>query len=1053
MRSFVSSFVLIAALVLANVAVAPVSAKVRRAPAGSAADGAELERIAGKAARSWNEASIRRSLDLFVQAGSEWKAAGEPGRAIDCLHKAARASLILSDYRGAHALLDQAVSIGKDRNVLDRLPETYALISETARLAGDAAASKRFADAAVKASKGASTPRSAVAASLAQAEHEFYYGNAATARDQFSQLVPAAREVDEYRLTASVLLRYAYTIARQDDPSAALEPLERSMSLSAQAGDDRGRALAYVAMGFVYFLLNEHDKALEYYRSAEGLFPNDVDHLDRGRLFKGLSAVHERYGDLALAIKYSRMALQSYESAGYPLGEISTLINLGQMSRTAGDTAAAEITLTDAARRARAHGDRFDVAVASESLGHVWLDRNEFDRSIASYRRSLAIYRQLGPIPSSILTSLGKAYLATNKPADAARELQAALNISRKLADRDAESENLYQLARLDAAAGRIEPALENLKASLDITDKLYYDSLNLEVKRNLVASVFERWEMYIKLSVEQGAASASPAEFAARSLTAVEETKSRQVLEGLEADAADPTRDADPFLLEREKELSGALNGAADKLTALLRLDTYDDSAVDALRNEIRELEVRLGEVRAGIKQNGRAASTTARPVPFDLADFRSRVLDNETVCLEYFLGTDASYLWLIEQDNVRTYLLPPKAAIEASVAELTSNLINKELMAGESLDDYQARMRGQSDRVNTAIAALSKDLLGQLGPELRGKHLIVIPDGTLYALPFSLLALPSESEPAVVTNRISYAPSASMLLFVAKKVSDRQAPPPKDLLVFADPVYQAGDPRVAGNAGAASETGAHLGQFRAAEDLENLPRLTGSLKESESLLAIVGGNSTSMSGFDASRINAQGQLPVDYKILHFATHALVDGRYPEVSGLVLSRFNSDGQPTQGLVRLQDIYQMQLSCDLVVLSACQTAIGKEVKGQGPMSLNNAFLRAGARAVVSSLWKVDDRATQLFMERFYRNVIESGMTVSEALQRSQIEMRSDPEYSAPFYWAAFVQHGDFRDRPQISRGSISGTLWLVIGVGSVLGALLFFMRRRIIARK
>ena len=159
------------------------------------------------------------------------------------------------------------------------------------------------------------------------------------------------------------------------------------------------------------------------------------------------------------------------------------------------------------------------------------------------------------------------------------------------------------------------------------------------------------------------------------------------------------------------------------------------------------------------------------------------------------------------------------------------------------------------------------------------------------------------------------------------------------------------------------------------------------------------------------------------DYKILHFATHGLIDEKRPELSGIVLSRFDETGRKMEEFFRLHDIYGMNLNSDLVVLSACNTGIGKEVKGEGLMSLNNAFLSVGAKTVLASLWKVEDGATLELMKNFYDAMANERLTPSKALQKAQIKMQKSGRYQSPFYWAAFTVQGDFRNVPEISQNS------------------------------
>ncbi|MBC7931065.1 MAG: CHAT domain-containing protein, partial [Rubrivivax sp.] len=190
--------------------------------------------------------------------------------------------------------------------------------------------------------------------------------------------------------------------------------------------------------------------------------------------------------------------------------------------------------------------------------------------------------------------------------------------------------------------------------------------------------------------------------------------------------------------------------------------------------------------------------------------------------------------------------------------------------------------------------------------------------------------------------------------------------------------------------------------GLYYAARELANLRNVAAG---EENLVA---------AGFDATRERLQSTDLTKFAILHFATHGFLDPVRPENSGLMLSTVNHDGQAQEGFVGLQDIYNLHAPVDLVVLSACRTALGKEVRGEGLIGLTRGFMYAGASSVVSSLWKVDDEATAELMKRFYANMLERGMTTAAALRAAQNSIRQEPQWRSPYYWAAITLQGEYR---------------------------------------
>ena len=227
----------------------------------------------------------------------------------------------------------------------------------------------------------------------------------------------------------------------------------------------------------------------------------------------------------------------------------------------------------------------------------------------------------------------------------------------------------------------------------------------------------------------------------------------------------------------------------------------------------------------------------------------------------------------------------------------------------------------------------------------------------------------------------------------------------------MIADAVFQATDSRLGGRA---SRGGGETTRSVRDADLADLPRLPETRREAKAILDLVPEpQRLAALGFDAAPDPELLDRLADYRILHFATHSLLDRQRPELSGLVLSMWNENGQPRDGLLRLHDLFDLRLPAELVVLSACETGLGRELKGEGLIGLTRGFMYAGVPRLVVSLWRVDDAATAELMRLFYTNMLEGRMSPSVALQRAQRSMRRSQEWSAPYYWAGFVFVGDW----------------------------------------
>ncbi|MGE5815997.1 MAG: CHAT domain-containing protein, partial [Acidobacteriota bacterium] len=300
--------------------------------------------------------------------------------------------------------------------------------------------------------------------------------------------------------------------------------------------------------------------------------------------------------------------------------------------------------------------------------------------------------------------------------------------------------------------------------------------------------------------------------------------------------------------------------------------------------------------------------------------------------------------------------------------------------------------------------------------GTAWRGKRLLIVGSDVLEYLPFA--ALPDPLQPAgllVRGHEIVNAPSASVLSVIRQESAGR-AEPVKTLAVLADPVFETDDPRVLA-AGRPPITRVRNVVTSASESpaAPVFTRLPFSREEARAIGALVPARDRlEATGFDASRETAMSDALGHYRIVHFATHGVLDTAHPELSGLVLSLVDRDGKARNGFLRTRDIYNLRLPADLVVLSACQTALGKEIRGEGIMGLTRGFMYAGARRVVATLWQVDDVATSELMRRFYRGMLQQGLAPAAALNSAQRQLAAQPQWASPFYWSAFVLQGEWR---------------------------------------
>jgi CHAT domain-containing protein len=483
----------------------------------------------------------------------------------------------------------------------------------------------------------------------------------------------------------------------------------------------------------------------------------------------------------------------------------------------------------------------------------------------------------------------------------------------------------------------------------------------------------------------------------------------------------------------------------AAAQFALLNRKHTPEQA--DAAAKEIAAITAEYEEVQAQIRARSPRYAALTRPQPLSLAEIQRQVLDPDTLLLEYSLGDNASYLFAVSDTTITSHRLPKRAEIEAAARRVRELLIAPQPQPDDTEAKYQARIKEARASYWPQAAELSRMLLGPVASQagrLGRKRLLIVADGALQYIPFAALPAPSpgndeernsgtEPQPLFIEHEIVSLPSASTLATLRRETAGRK-PAEKSLAVLADPVFTDDDTRVRRNAGKAGAKGRTRSADSDKIDIAFLQmtisvretgvidaaggfgRLLNTRREAVAISALVPERERLQAlDFGASRSTALRPELGQYRIVHFATHGMLNSVHPGLSGIVLSLVDDEGKPQDGFLRLQDIYNLKLPAELVVLSACETGLGKEIKGEGLIGLTRGFMYAGTPRVVASLWKVDDRATSELMKRFYQGMLgPEALSPAEALRQAQLSIWKQNQWRAPFYWAAFVLQGEWK---------------------------------------
>ena len=833
---------------------------------------------------------------------------------------------------------------------------------------------------------------------------------------------------DQVRLAAQRAFTDAKALRNQgteDSRRQAARRYEEAISMWQSVGDRRMEAYSLLEMGLIYGDVGEYQKALDAYARARPAYADIGDVRGKSSVLNNTGWIYGQLGEYRKAIDAYTQVLEEGRAAGDRASDAIVLNNLAAGYAKLGEYAKALEMHLQVLPLRRAAQNLQGEAITLNNIGNCYEHLGQKQMALDYYRQSLAVVRaaeQGSADPSlravsnafysaSVLNNIGAVSRALGDDQRAFEAFDEALVLRRRIGDRNGEAATLFQIAGLDRDRGKFVEALDRITLAMGTLEKLRAGVGSQQMRATYFAAARQYHEFAIEVLMRLHEQRPS-AGFDARALQTSERARARSLLELIAEAGAAIREGVDLQLLARERTVQQSISDAADR-QALLLGRRHTEAQAAAAAQELDRLASEYEEVQAAIRRTSPRYAALTQPVPLDVERIQADILDSETLLLEYALGDERSYVWAVTPTAIRSFELPSRAQIEAAGRRVYELLTARNrLVPNETPDERRRRVERADNDYRQASAALSQILLGPVAAQLTVKRLAIVGEGILQHLPFAALPSPAaanaephaDGTPLIATHEVVMLPSASALAVLRRETMGRTRAP-KDVAVLADPVFNPLDRRVRSLPTAPSS---ELGTTA-------LVRLRFSRQEAEAIAALAAGPRIFKAvDFAASRATATSPALADYAIVHFATHGLIDTERPELSGIVLSLVNEQGRPQDGFLRVYDLYNLKLGADLVVLSACQTALGKDVKGEGLIGLTRGFMYAGVPRVVASLWQIDDRATAELMKRFYEPMLTRGERPASALRDAQIALSQIKGWSSPYYWAAFTLQGEWR---------------------------------------
>ena len=773
------------------------------------------------------------------------------------------------------------------------------------------------------------------------------------------------RELGRRDRESRVLNRLGLMSYKMGEVGASEEYYAQAAPPAAESGDKQSIADILNNHALLLSSMGRLEEAIDRFEAAIPLAQEINSSNIETALQNNIADCYRRLGMIDRAIAAYERGLE-LSRINLPLRrQAKSLLNLSLVWFEAGDQAKSEDYLRQSLEAYSKTDDKQGTAEALGLQGRMQNASGETEEALATFARAVPLLVEVksrGP-EASVLTSWAEVEVERGLTDAALPRLDRALELSQLIASRSSEAEVWYVRARALQRRNDLEGAIAAIAHAVDLVEAMRGEIVRTELRSSYLTTVRRYFDLQIELLQQNGQVAAA--------FAASERSRARTLLESLAYSAAKIRKGVPSDLLARERRLRAKLNAKEVYRGQVVVKEGDKSPRAIALAQEVSRLLEEWKDAEASVRAASPAFAALRSPDAVTVPGVRA-LLDDDTALIEYHLGRKRSWAWVIDRKSITVHELAGQAAIEALARKVHETLS----AAGDA---------------SAPMAQLAKLVWKPVASRAAAKRLLIVADGALQYVPFA--ALPDRGEPLLVRAEIVYLPSASVLRTIR---SDRRKPE-AIAAVFADPVFSSKDVRLKGTASEVS------GPYQ---------RLRFSRTEAEAVVAAAPGSFEAVD-FDAAKKTLLERDLRRYRILHFATHGSLNTAQPELSGLVLSLVDRQGKAIDGYLRLHEIYNLDLDADLVVLSACSTALGKEVWGEGLIGLTRGFMYAGASRVVATTWNVDDRSSALLMKNFYASMLEN-RSPAAALREAQLALYRQPRWSNPHYWAGFGLQGEYR---------------------------------------
>jgi len=812
---------------------------------------------------------------------------------------------------------------------------------------------------------------------------QYYMGNFPEARSFYERAEASYAELGEIRGQAQVQNNLAVLDIDDGRYQAAAAALERSLAIIRPDRSDQLYADLLDNLGNTYRLSGAIDSSLSAFSEALNVHGDIGDRIGEGRSLFGLGQTYFSIGELELANGYLQRALPILRETNDGRTEHVALRYLGDIAYL--DDNYEQALLRHSAALERATTAREKVAI-NGAVCRDLIRLRRFDEALETAEQMLRAAEETGSqlLITRAKVNYGASLLAQSAVEEAQAVLSAALETAESLALSEDRAEILFQLSRAEETMGHLVQAANFGEQAIGQFETLRDQIADPELRAFFMAKGRDYFDEQIAVLMELYQRTGKR-DYVDAGFDVSERSRARMMVELLREASVDLYRTID-------EEISNEQEALLHKMDSLRRrtLTTTSSEALRGLQADMTSIEHELHLIDTDIRRRAPAIAGMDGRQALNASQVQA-ALDEDVVLLQYTVNRAGSFVWVITSDSIDVVQLSDQATIEDAA-----------LQAFRSMSSPGSRSAERED-----IERLSKLVLTPIEHLITRRKILVVTEGSLQYVPFGLLRSSEAGDSELLTRHdVITVPSITTAIALRRDTSA-----PKVLAMFADPIFSLGDPRIAGD-----QPEDHAQISVPEQDSRNdLHRLPFAGDEADSIAGLIPPEDRFVAtGFDASREAVLSARLDQYQYIHFATHGLIDTRYPALSSLVLSGLDPQLHSIDAHLRLNDIYRLKLDATLVVLSACDTALGRAVRGEGLIGLTQGFLYVGAQGLIVSLWQVPDRVTADLMSEFYTGIFKHGWSPPESLRRAQMAISAQGRWRPPYYWGAFIYVGDWR---------------------------------------